>query len=63
MPGTALVTPRGHKDHCKISNFAHISKYLFSQNGAVVWMIRVVPGILPVHWDTIEAFTAFKVEI
>jgi len=22
MPGIALVTPRGHKDHCKISNFS-----------------------------------------
>ena len=27
---------------------AHISKYLFSQNGAVVWVTRVVPGILGV---------------
>ena len=24
---------------------------------------KVVPGILPVHWDTIGAFSAFKVEI
>ena len=26
MPGTALVTPRGHKDHCKMSNFAKNTK-------------------------------------
>jgi len=24
---------------------------------------KVVPGILPVHWDTIGAFSEFKLEI
>ena len=33
---------------------AHISKYLFSQNGAVVWVIRVVPGILGVCLSMFE---------
>ena len=27
---------------------AHISKYLFSQNGVFVWLARVVPGLLGV---------------
>jgi len=33
---------------------AHISKYLFSQNGAVVWVIRVVPGIVGVCLSMFE---------
>ena len=38
------------------SSNAHISKYLFSQNGAVVWVTRVVPGILG---PLIEGFSCF----
>ena len=33
---------------------AHISKYLFSQNGAVFWVTRVVPGILEVCLSMFE---------
>ena len=33
---------------------AHISKYLFSQNEAVVWVTRVVPGILGVCLSMFE---------
>ena len=34
--------------------FKRSSKYLFSQNGAVVWVTRVVPGILGVCLSMFE---------